>query len=183
MKPKQNYKDQPIRDQCQTPPHAFWPLLRYVDGLSHVDLSIWEPACGEGYLLREMEKLFPHKVVGTDILTGTDFFTCAIPRFDVLITNPPFSQKYQWITRCYELGKPWALLMPLETLGAQRAQKEFKNYGMELLVLNRRVNFKMPDKGWEGSAQFPVAWFTHGLGIGRDIAYADLPKATPGIYR
>lgn len=186
MKPKQNYKDQPDRDRCQTPPHAFRPLIRYLDAIPNErtnGLVIWEPACGECYLYEEICNHFV--CYGSDILNGHDFFQFKdwLVNYDVIVTNPPFSQKYKWIAQCYELSKPWALLMPLETLGAKRAQEQFKEKGMELIVLNRRVNFKMPNKGWEGSAQFPVAWFTHGLNIGRDITYAELPKVVPPIDR
>jgi hypothetical protein len=41
--------------------------------------------------------------------------------------------------------------------------------------MDRRVNFKMPTKGWEGSAaQFPVAWFCRGLPIGEQMTFAHI---------
>jgi hypothetical protein len=63
------------------------------------------------------------------------------------------------LARCYELGRPFALLVPVETIGAKSAQTLMERHGSELLLLNRRVNFEMPQKGWAGSsAQFPVLW-------------------------
>ena len=42
-----------------------------------------------------------------------------------------------------------------------------------MIVMDRRINFKMPQLGWEGSgSQFPVAWFTNGLGIDKIEYYS-----------
>lgn len=160
-------------DACQTPPEAIDPLLPYLPD----DWLIWEPACGEG-LLAEGFYDAGREIIGTDILWGKNFFEWAPgEHWDALVTNPPYSVKYQWIERCYALGKPFALLLPLETLGASTAQNLFREYGMELICLDRRVNFKMPNVGWDGGgAQFPVAWFTWGLGIGQQITYGRLAR-------
>ena len=70
---------------------------------------------------------------------------------------------------------PFALLIPVETLGAKTAQALFREFGLEVIFLDRRINFKMPGKGWAGSAaQFPTAWFTWGLAIGRQMTFAQL---------
>lgn len=145
-------------DCCQTPPYALEPLLPYLEP----GTRIWEPAAGEGLLAAAL-RLVGHPTVTSDVQAGQDFFTWSPDEpWDVLVTNPPYSMKYRWIARCYELGRPWALLVPLETLGAGRdAQPLFKRYGVEVMLLSRRVNFKMPEKGWEGSsAQFPVIWLS-----------------------
>jgi len=34
---------------------------------------------------------------------------------DIIITNPPYSLKEEFFKRAYELGKPFAFLMPLTT--------------------------------------------------------------------
>ena len=140
-------------DACQTPPYAIDPLLPYLDP----DWVIWEPAAGEGML----EGAFYDsgmRVVPTDILTGQNFFEYEPESWDCLVTNPPFSIKYQWLERCYELSKPFALLVPVETLGAKTAQELMKAYGFEIMLLDKRIDFKMPNKGFEGSAPFPVFW-------------------------
>lgn len=91
------------------------------------------------------------------------------------MTNPPYSIKFQWIERCYQIGKPFALLLPVETLGANKAQKFFKQYGIEIIFLNRRVNFILPHTSSSSNgAWFPVAWFTYRLNIGNQITFADI---------
>ena len=168
MKPKSNEKNIPERDRCQTPPYAVEPLLQYLEST----WTIWECAAGEGYLADAIEEK-GFSVVKSDILTGQNFFKYT-PGFSAIVTNPPFSIKYKWLRHCYHLDKPFALLLPLETLGAKSAQKLFKKHGMQLLVLNKRVNFKMPNTGWNGTAQFPVAWFTWKMNLESEIVYGQI---------
>ena len=175
MKPKKNRegKSGAGYDCCQTPPYAVTPILwaLHLKGIK----TIWECAAGEGAIADELARE-GFKVARSDILTGHDFFDYTPnPRlYDAIVTNPPYSIKYKWLARCYEIGKPFALLMPLEVLGAQHAQIYFRNHGVGIILLSRRVNFKMPRKGYGGhGAQFPVAWFTWGLGV-TSLYYHDL---------
>ena len=159
-------------DSCQTPTYALDPILPYLKP----EWSLWESATGEGFLANHLSK-GGCQVITTDLIFGQNFFGLEpIFSWHCQVTNPPYSVKYDWLKHSYELGKPFALLLPLETLGAKRGQELFKRYGLELILLNRRVDFKMPFKGFTGSAQFPVAWFTWGLGIGQPISYGEITK-------
>lgn len=159
-------------DQCQTPFYALDPLLSYLPEKA----VVWEPASGEGNIARKLE-LHGYKVIATDLLTGQNFFSYEPESYDIVITNPPFSVKYRFIERCYELGKPFALLMPIDVFGAKQSQSQFERYGTEVILLDKRVNFKMPDKGYTGNgAQFSTAWFTWGLGIGSQLTYGKIVR-------
>jgi hypothetical protein len=173
MKPKSNQAGDiytPMGyDACQTPPEAINPLLPYLSQ----DWTIWECAKGEGGIVEALYDSGFQSLTGSDLLTGENFFEYEPSQWDCIVTNPPYSIKYQWIERCYALGKPFALLLPVETLGAKTAQEFFRKCGLEVIFLDRRINFKMPNKGWEGSsAQFPTAWFTYGLNIGQGMTFA-----------
>lgn len=174
MKPKSNYSGSlvgtSLKDLCQTPAYALKPLLPYIKPEWH----IWEPAAADGFLARAIFDMTECSTVETDIthIVPRNFFEWEPPSWDALITNPPYSIKYQWMRRCYDLGKPWALLMPLETLGTEKAQVLFAEHGVEIIVSYPRINFYMPNKGWDGGgAQFPVAWFTHGFEIGSPLTF------------
>lgn len=158
-------------DACQTPASAIDPLLPYLNN----QWTIWEAASGEGLLVEGFYDSGFKKVEISDILTGQNFFEYQPEVWDCLITNPPYSIKYQWLERCYTLGKPFALLLPVETLGAKTAQVFFRSKGLEIIFMDRRVNFKMPNIGFDGSAaQFPVAWFTWGLDIGQEMTFSEV---------
>lgn len=173
MKPKQQSIAVPDTsqgyDRCQTPAYAVEPL----QALLRPGIRIWECAAGEGQLATALRHM-GHSVIESDLLTGQNFFTWQPEQWDCLITNPPYSIKYAWLKRCYELGKPFALLVPVETIGAGQAQRLFRRYGVELTLLNRRVNFKMPHRGYNGSgAQFPVLWLSWQL-TGQPLSYATI---------
>jgi hypothetical protein len=176
MKPKQNQagdiNESNVFDRCQTPFYALDPLIPY---LPKHEL-IWEPAQGDGHIVAKLtdEKFM---ILGTDILTGCNFFDYELEGFGCQVTNPPYSIKYDWLRRSYELEKPFALLLPLETLGSSKGQALFEQYGIEIILLDKRVNFKMPHKGYgKSGAQFPVAWFTWRLGIGQQITYGKITR-------
>lgn len=169
MKPKTNRKgDQNasnLMDRCETPAYAMDPLIPYLPKLRYGDQHIWEPACGSGRIVRVLHGYegAGYSVIGTDVLQGEkyNFFEMPMPTgVEVIVTNPPYSCKPQFIRRCYELGKPFALLVPVETIGTGTVQRMMERHGAELLLLNKRVNFYMPHKGLDGNgAQFPVLWF------------------------
>lgn len=155
-------------DACQTPPYAVDPLLPYLPE----GWNVWEPAAGEGYLEGALYDS-GFSVTSSDILTGQNFFEYEPDNWDCIITNPPFSIKYKFMEHCYQLGKPFALLMPVEVLGTESAAILFEAYGVEVIFIRPRINFKMPHKGWDGGgAQFPVAWFTWGLNVGKQMTFA-----------
>lgn len=182
MKPKANTKGDPNesleKDRCQTPPYAVEPLYQYLPK----EWRVWESACGKGRIVAALTRR-GYDVVGTDILNGQNFFEMEPPTgCRVQVTNPPYSNptKFQWIQRSYELGLPFALLMPVETIGAKGAQEPMSRLGVEIIWLSDRVNFEMPNLGFDGAgANYPVAWFTWGLNIGRQMTFAKIYPTKP----
>ena len=170
---KGNKKEVQLFDSCQTPAYALNPLWEYLKP----DWIVWESCAGEGMLVREFERR-GYKTIGTDLLTGQNFFEYQPDNWNVQITNPPYSLKFDWLERSYQLGKPFGLLLPVEAMGANKAQKLFEKYGIEIILLNKRVNFSMPNLKFGGSgAWFPTAWFTFGLGIGTPLSFGKIyPK-------
>lgn len=181
MKPKRayaagKYKPNSI-DDCQTPSYAIDPLIPYIPK----EWAIWECAAGEGRLVGAFERA-GYQVIGSDIAGGENFFDIEADGIDIICSNPPYGCKFDFIERAYNLGKPFAFLVPVETIGSKRCQAMMQQHGVELLLLNRRVDFYMPFQGNAGSAQFPVMWFCHGL-LPATICYGDLIKTkdTDGI--
>lgn len=183
MKPKKNNAGDTTQskgyDRCQTPPYAIQPLIPH---LPH-HITVWEPAAGEGYLANAIRP-YVENVIATDILTEQNFFEYEPEDYDVIITNPPYSIKYQWLERCIDLciyqNKAFALLVPLETLGAARAQKLLKKINTKVILMDKRTDFKIGGHGWaDSSAQFPVIWLVSGNFVrGYNLQYFSLNKPT-----
>jgi len=153
----------------QTPPQALAPLLPYLKP----GWTIWEPASGTGNLVKELGRA-GHPVIGTDILTGHDFLTWRPEAsWDCIITNPPYSLKQDFLVRCYELERPFALLLPLTTFETRKRQALFEKHGVQVIFFDKRINFETPD-GEGGGAWFMTAWFTWGLNLPRTLNFVRL---------
>ena len=156
-------------DDFQTPPYALDPLLPYLNK----DWTIWECAVGKGNLAKALE-CKGYDVVGTDILDGFDFITNKPVVFDCIVTNPPFKYKQQFLERAYQLGVPFAFLLPLTTFETAKRQQLFKQYGVEVIFFDKRINFETSTHVGNSSSWFATAWFTHGLNIGKEMTFVKL---------
>ena len=143
----------------QTPEHAVDILLKYVYIPPYY--TIWEPAMGKGNIVNALRKK-GYNVIGTDIIYGQDFLTYEPEKYDAIITNPPYSLREEFIKRCYDLIRPWALLMPLTTLEGLERQNLFNEYGITIIIPKRRINFETPTGSGSGS-WFMTAWFVYGF--------------------
>ena len=113
-----------------------------------------------------------YEVVGSDKLTGHDFLFWQPDQWDCIVTNPPYSIKEKFLERCYKLGKPFALLMPLTALESQSRQKLYTKYGLQMILFPKRINFEVPKTKGSG-AWFATAWYTFGLRLPRDLNFVN----------
>jgi hypothetical protein len=136
-------------DELWTPPHALAPLLPFLPA------RIWECAAGSGKLAESLRK------AGHSVVEGHSFFTDDFSdQTDAIVSNPPYSKKDPFLSKCYHSGLPFALLLPITALEGIKRQKLYRKYGLEVLFLDRRVDFTGKGAPW-----FAVAWFTRGLEI------------------
>jgi hypothetical protein len=165
-------------DSYFTEPWVTRALLQAVDftppGCKRSEAVIWEPACGDGRMAREIEKA-GYRVVASDLhdygygVTGVDFLDVtspvhanAPPTLAAIVTNPPFGDMVpRFIRRALELTRP--------ALGkvAMLARHEFdapKTHHPLLgspfaakLVLHKRPRWI--DGEQKASPRFPYAWF------------------------
>jgi len=157
-------------DDFQTPEWPVEALIKAVN-LSKNDI-VWEPACGKGNIVSTLTNN-GYVAFGTDITDGADFFTYQPDqKFDVIITNPPYSLKDRFLDRCYQLHRPFALLLPLTALEGIKRQKMYRDNGIQIIFLPRRVNFETPSGQGKGS-WFATAWFTWGFDLPSDIVFLE----------
>ena len=149
-KPMINFAKNGAYDELYTPEYAIFPLLKYLPK----NIKIWECTdYGESNITKVL-KNNGYKVISThkkdfDFLNGeTDF------EFDMIITNPPYSLKDEFLKKCYEYNKPFALLLPLTSLEGINRGKMFNDKGIELIVLDKRVDFN-----GKGSCWYNTSWF------------------------
>jgi hypothetical protein len=155
-------------DIFQTPPDAVGYLAPYLlDGM-----VIWESASGYGLLARCLRE-HGHTVITSDIMTGQDFFEYEPDDFwDIQITNTPYSIKDKWLKRSFEIGKPFALLLPVNALHSVGRCNMFREHGIQLVIPPKRINFITPS-GEGSGAWFPVMWFCYKLELENDLIFAE----------
>ncbi len=147
-----NYVKNEKYDELYTPVEAIEPLLKYLPK----DKIYWECTDFGSSEITNYLKTNGYNVVSTHIGSGFDFLKDK-PNFDfdIIVTNPPYSIKNDFLKRAYELGKPFCFLLPLTTLEGVFRGKLFNKYGVELLVLNKRINFlKNKNNVW-----YNTSWF------------------------
>lgn len=125
-------------DEWKTPGYAVYPVLKYIPK----DWTVWCPFDLEDK--SEYVKILRaagYKVIYSHISTGQDFFTWKPKeKWDVIISNPPFTNKRGIFERAMELGHPFMLLMSNTWLN-DSAPKQVLGNEMELLMFDKRIEF------------------------------------------
>lgn len=149
---KINYIKSPKNDELYTPKHAITPLLNYLPK----NAIIWEPTDFGNSNITKILKENGYNVISTHI-NNFDFLNDKPDfNFDIIITNPPYSIKDDFLKKCYDYNKPFALLLPLTALEGVNRNKLYKKNGIECMIFDRRINFINCDKknNW-----FNTSWF------------------------
>ena len=125
-------------DEFYTPNYAIEPLLKYLKPNS----CIWCPFDLEESNFVKVFRANGHDVVRSHIDEYGDFFKIPIPECDCIISNPPYSLKYEVFTRLFELDKPFAMLVGV--VGLFESQKRFKMFAsnnFETMYFDKRVSY------------------------------------------
>jgi len=145
-------------DEYSTPSYALLPLLEYLPK----EKVIWECTDTSGSISSFLKEK-GYKVVSTD----DDFLLYNIPKGDIIVTNPPYSLKTEFLQHSYKLGIPFAFLLPITALEGYNRQELYRKYGISLILFNKRIQFRSNRTG----AWFATAWFTHGLNLPKDLNF------------
>lgn len=97
-------------DECFTPPYGIIPILEFLDK----EAVVWCPFDTEdSHFVKEMTSN-GNKVIYSHISNGQDFFNYEPEEpWDIIISNPPFTNKRKIFERALSFNKPFALLMSL----------------------------------------------------------------------
>ena len=162
-------------DYYATDPSVVRALLE----LEEFDGILWECACGDGRLAREMEK--SHDVAASDIVDRgygdiCDFF-CKLGTGCHIITNPPYKLVNKWILHGMEVLQPgykMALLLQTRYLEGKARRKIFDIYPPKTIyvsssrikiykngeyIVGNAVSYSwfVWQKGYQGSTE--LKWF------------------------
>jgi len=126
-------------DEYYTPIYAIKPILEYIEPNS----VIWCPFDTEDSNYVKLLSNEGHTVIKSHLDEGKDFFNY-FPKehIEYIISNPPYSIKYEVFKRLFELKIPFAMLVGL--VGLFESQKRFnlfKTNKFEIMYFNKRISF------------------------------------------
>ena len=124
-------------DECYTPRYAVEPLLKYLPK----DKTIWCPFDKEDSEFVKLLKENGFNVIYTHIDLGQDFYEYEPEEWDIIVSNPPFTNKRKIFERCLSFHKPFALLMSNTWLNDSAPKQIFKDKDLQLLMFEQRIQF------------------------------------------
>ena len=133
-------------DEFYTPKYAVTPIVEHLKKRQYK--NIWSPFDMEHSLYVKVLRQEGFNVTPTHINDGKNFFDYGgllsrdIPECDCIVSNPPYSLKTEVLTRLFEIGKPFAMLVGVAGLfESQKRFAMFRNNKFEILYLNLRVSY------------------------------------------
>ena len=155
-----------------TPFYAVDPITKYIPK----DKKIWCPFDCEWSAFYQTFNRGGWHVTRSSIEEGQDFFEYMPEEFDVIVSNPPFTKKDEVLRRLYEIGKPFAILLPLNSLQGVSRFEYFKQ-GIQLLSLDKRIAFPTPDsmEEYKKAVSFATVYFCKDI-LPRDLIVEELTE-------
>lgn len=137
--PKEFYK-LTVNDNFYTPEYAVLPLLEFLEPFK--GKIIWCPFDKADSEYVKVFKEFGYYVIFSRIDYEQSFYSYEPDYFDLIISNPPFSNKKQTFKRLLSFNKPFAMLMTLTWLNDSAPKQLFRDKDLQLLMFEERIKYK-----------------------------------------
>ena len=127
-------------DECYTPAYGVSPIIKYIPE----GAIVWCPFDKEeSEFVKQISQT--HTVVRSHLDDGQDFFTYEPENWDVIVSNPPFTNKRLFFERALSFNKPFALIMTNTWLNDSAPKQLFSDKDLQLLMFDKRMKFVSPD--------------------------------------
>jgi len=183
-------------DECYTPFYAIDAILERVKSLSQnfnivgysldiIDnkpiparnLIVWCPFdTKDSEFVKRISTLENVTVIHSHIEDGKDFYTYEPDKWDIIVSNPPFTNKRKIFERALSFGKPFALLMSLTWLNDKAPKTIFGN-DLQLSMFDNRLLFLNPSGEVNTKITFASAFFGYKF-FSKDISINKIPTVS-----
>ena len=127
-------------DECYTPDYGVKPILEFIPK----DVIVWCPFdTKDSEFTKQISET--NEVVYSHIKNGQDFFTYEPNEWDVIVSNPPFTNKRKYFEKALSFNKPFALIMSNTWLNDAAPKQLFREKDLQLLMFDKRMKFISPD--------------------------------------
>ena len=145
-------------DECYTPDYGVKPILKYIPE----GAIVWCPFdTEESEFVKQISK--QNQVEYSHISTGHDFFDYEPDEWDMMVSNPPFTNKRKYFERALNLGKPFALIMTNTWLNDSAPKQLFKDKDLQLLMFDKRMKFISPDGRDNDKITFSSSYYCYNI--------------------
>lgn len=124
-------------DECYTPDYGVQPIIEFLNP----DWVVWCPFDSEeSEFVKMISKT--NKVIFSHISEGKDFLNWSpSEHWDVIVSNPPFTNKRAMFERALSFNKPFALIMSNTWLNDSAPKQLFVDKELQLLMFDKRMEF------------------------------------------
>ena len=141
-------------DECYTPDYGVEPILEFIPE----NKIVWCPFDKkESEFVKQISKNNP--VVHSHIDNGKDFFDFEPTEWDIMISNPPFTNKRKYFERALSFNKPFALIMTNTWLNDSAPVQLFHDKELQLLMFDMRMQFISPDNRDNSKITFSSSYY------------------------
>jgi hypothetical protein len=144
-------------DDYETPLSAWQSIAHFLPK----DKTIWEPFYCRGTSGEHLRSL-GFKVIHEP----EDFFEHN--KGDVVVSNPPFSQKREILRRLKEMDKPFVLILPASVLGTQIISELFPD--IQVIIPKSRIQFVKNGEATKG-VWFASFFYCWKMNLPKDIVF------------
>lgn len=124
-------------DECYTPRYVVEAILPYLDKSK----IYWLPFDNEDSEFVKVLKENNFKYINSHIDFGLNFYEYEPNEWDIIISNPPFTNKRKIFERALSFNKPFALLMSNTWLNDSAPKVLFKDKDLQLIMFRNRIKF------------------------------------------
>ena len=159
-------------DECYTQDVAVYPILKFIPK----DAVIWcpfdKPELSE--FVKQISKT--NKVISSHIDSGQDFLKWEPKEhWDMIVSNPPFTNKRVFFQRALSFNKPFALIMTNTWLNDSAPTQLFQEKELQLLMFDRRMKFNLANGKPNDKITFSSSYYCWNV-LPKQIVMDVLPK-------
>jgi len=156
-------------DDYMTPKYVWENIKDYIPK----DKIIWEAFYGDGKSGDYLKEL------GFNIIhEEKDFFTEPPDEWDMIVSNPPYSESKKVINKLAEYDKPFIIIMPSSKIYTSYFRENFMNKELQIIIPRKRIHFlklvdgKVPDN-WKNACNFDCFYYCYKMNLPRDIIWLE----------
>ena len=153
-------KRKSMGNEYYTPFYAVEPILEFLPK----NKIIWCPFDEEWSAFYHLLTEKGFGVIRTSLKEGYDFFEYQPEKWDILVSNPPFSYRDDVLKRAFSFNKSFALLLPVNSIQGKTRYNIFNNE-IQLLCFDGRVDYHTRESMHETmkGSYFGSAYFCRNL--------------------